>query len=602
VRFLPALTALLLAAGHAWAWPAAAPAPAKGGKAPKVRLFVPEPTHPDADLGLVLAYLEAASPEVRPYLVFFAFPEVPGEVLGRVVTTWRYAVNKVSTSPGVVRGAEVPGSGGRLWAVDYREPRWNLPAVLAVAARDRRYREPHVSPALARRLRELTGGKQDPKTFHLGVVLPGAWFAREVLETDRSPAYYDLLYAGERFGGAAPGWAPYDTTVTADRTPVGDLSGAFKAALTRGQAVRVTHQTDNPKLVYVAAGGLEGYCRAADLAPAPAGPAAARDFPATDRDFDKKWGAAAARDFLKAEKLRVAVGAVVAGAKSDPVRGSYVAYQDRVLYLLQTPLGVYMRTFDSLKTAGKRNYADKDQVRRVLLEDLEFDAGEFLASMPNGLQAALLTDGNGKRVEFADSRVARNTRDPVDVTVKTSIACDVCHAPQYGVLAPTNNKVLEAIGRGVRLLDKDPEVRAELEGFFKGLDASLPVWRVRYQVALVGVTASPADPKGWTGQRLAAELLAFRDGYDAPVGPDQAAAELGYPKLAVILAALVDGSVDAGNLVAGGHVPRTVWDEDLLPRLALVLSAARRGESGDDWLDCWVPEMTLTTPPEGRRP
>lgn len=580
-----ALLTGLLAVGQAHAWPTAPatppPPPAKApAKAPgKAKVFLTTQTHPDVDVGLVVRFLESVPAESRPYWVFFAFDEPADEYLAPFTTVWRVVVNTVSSAQGLVRGTEVPGSNGRLYAVDIREPRWTLDAFLAVSRRDERFREPHVSPALAKKLRDLTYLPQDPKTFHVGVVVPALWFTREVLEADRSDAYYDLLYAQERFGDSKTR-GPEPKAPQA-RSWAGDRPWTDGRWYPKGSFTYIPHEDQ------------EAYDRA--LAAWKAGPVGGtKNFPADTKDFEKKWGAQAAEDFLRKEHLRVANGEVVAGARSDPVRGSYVAYQDRVIFLLQTPLGVYLRTFDSLKTAGKKNYANDP--RGVLVGDLEFDAGELLSSLPNGLQAALLVNGQGKRVEIADSRIARNTKDPADVTVRTQVGCITCHAPQGGVISPSNKKITEAISRGNRLLQKDADLKTDLEGFLLGLDTNIPVWRVRYQVALTKLTASPNYPKGWTGAEFATQVLAFRDWYDAPVTLPEAAAELGYPPLAVILACLVEGSVDAGNLLVSqvrpnAGVPRTVWDEDLFKRLALILAAARTGESGEPLLDYWIPGL-----------
>lgn len=585
-------------------------------KPPEIKappLFQGEVFHGDRDCRLALSFLAKVGIEDRPFFRFFSFTSVPETILVQTKILFNFYLNTVSHSRVLVPVYEVPGSDGRLVAVDLRKPRWNVPAFSAVARRDVTFREPHISHVLAEGLRRQAGIIQDPKTFHVEVIVPAPWFVREIMESDRSPSYYDLLYARERFGENL-GVVPADTATVLPEDPgpapippkpipwpggvwpadgkfypkdsfpwiVQEEQDAYEAALKawkeKKEAVELV--PDLPK-----GNKFNGEVK--------------KDFPADVNDWNKKWGIQAVQDYLNAEKIFIARGEVVAGAKSDRLRGSYVSYNDRIITILRVPTGVAMRTYDSLKTAMKKNFANFP--KEATIGDVPFDAGELLAHLPNGLQAAMLIDGAGKRVEFGDPRAVRNTLDPFDVTVHNQIDCVTCHGPQYGVIAPSNQKVKEAIARGNRLLAQDPEVQEQIEAFFEDFSDTLDEFRSPYKKVLKKITAVPGNANGWTGDQLSKENLSFRDWYDFPVGLDQAAAELGVSRAAVVMIALMEGSIDAGNLALEQPIPRDVWDADLFPKLALILSAVRTYENPDPAFEYFFPELLRQVTEEDKK-
>jgi len=82
--------------------------------------------------------------------------------------------------------------------------------------------------------------------------------------------------------------------------------------------------------------------------------------------------------------------------------------------------GYYWQSHDSLKSVDDRQY-----VQNLLNE--KFDATEDIGTLPNGLQAYFLTDGQGNRLDFANPDVAiDNTAQ--DRVVRTARSCIICHA------------------------------------------------------------------------------------------------------------------------------------------------------------------------------
>lgn len=118
-------------------------------------------------------------------------------------------------------------------------------------------------------------------------------------------------------------------------------------------------------------------------------------------------------DTKLAEKARSQIKGVVVT--------SIVARNNRTL--LRSPTftnGYYWQSHDSLSSVDDRQY-----VQNILNE--KFDATEDIGTLPNGLQAYFLTDGKGKRLDFANPDIAIDNT-AVDRIVRTGRSCMICHS------------------------------------------------------------------------------------------------------------------------------------------------------------------------------
>jgi hypothetical protein len=103
------------------------------------------------------------------------------------------------------------------------------------------------------------------------------------------------------------------------------------------------------------------------------------------------------------------------------VVASIVARNNRTLKRSATITGgYYWVSHDALKSVNDRDYTKQ-------LLDEKFDATEDIGSLPNGLQAYFLTDGNGKRLDFANPDIAIDGTSN-DKVVRTGRSCMICHA------------------------------------------------------------------------------------------------------------------------------------------------------------------------------
>lgn len=463
---------------------------------------------PNAHVLLAIRHLMKVPHEDRPHVRYLSWLAVPKARLAGAQAVMRWWLNQLSTAPAMALPAVVPGSAGLLWAVDLRDYNWNAAAWRAVAQREPYFREPWIDAAAARLLRiridERAVVARDG-TVHVIAVVRADWLFRESVESARSPTYYDLLFARQRFG-----------------------------------------------------------------------PKARAGFPKDEDDWNEFFGIKDVAAFLAKQEIDVRRGAVVAGSRDDPIRGSIVARQNRVVQILPIPTGVALKTFDVKRTAGDTDFIEK--VPEIAVGKIKFDAGELLASLPNGGQAGLLINGEGKRIEFATGEFVHpkgpDTRNP---DVRTMMGCVSCHAPDGGLIPP-RDMFTQLLKDGVDLKVKDREVRNRIKAFFLGWEDDVKGWQQPYYRLLARSTADPlAGTKGLAPATLVKEFLAFRDAYDDPVTPAQAALEAGYPVTEFRLAVSRSVKARLGQLAAGKAVPREAFERDAF-RESLLLLAAKEVE------------------------
>jgi hypothetical protein len=410
----------------------------------------------------------------------------------------------LSREPDLEFPREVPGSEGRLWAIDIRDYGWNNAAWWVVARRETYFREPlfhdpvSVGKSLAY-LRTAIGSSQDINTFAAEVIVRADWLIRETAETDRSTAYYDLLFSRERFG---------------DREYHG---GKWYF---RGQ-------------------GKGGFVDA--------------NFPRDEADWDRAFGGDVLRKLIGDQRLRVERGAVVD-------RGvSIVARENRLLEGFPLPTGRSWKTFDVNVTAGKRDFAEQ---RRY---DFKFDAGELIVSLPNGGQAYLLVNGQKKRVETADPKIAIDSTDPSDRRVRTPGSCVICHG--VGINSPVN-LMEQFVKDGLDTLFRDKQRLREDRAFFLGVQKVVKEDQDRYNDFVKRTT-------GQTGEQNAAAFKASRDAYDRDIDLKQAAAETGLTEEKLRYVALASPNARFLSLVRGRTIPRQVWQDSVYREVFLLLNARK---------------------------
>jgi hypothetical protein len=196
---------------------------------------------------------------------------------------------------------------------------------------------------------------------------------------------------------------------------------------------------------------------------------------------------------------------------------SNVTRQVRRLVRRQTPLGGAWQTYDVARSS-----AERDPIRNLFA--FSYDAGEHIATKPNGLHYFALYDAEGERQDAVPAAIARDTSDPLgDGQVVPMISCVRCH--EESGLRPFSNDQRRLLQGNVELLTQQPENAERLASFYgRGLGKQLDRDREDYDesVSRLSIALEPAEVAPALGavfRRYAYEL----------VSTERASDELGAP-------------------------------------------------------------------------
>ena len=132
--------------------------------------------------------------------------------------------------------------------------------------------------------------------------------------------------------------------------------------------------------------------------------------PETDRELEARL------EVNVIENIRNAAGKRVWRAGFN---NSGVSNHNRVVERHDSRYGAYWKSYDFVGSKGTQN---------VLTHPLSFthDGGEIIFNLPNGLQAYLLVDAGGRRLDEAPIKIVRNLAAS-DPTVRNGLSCIGCH-------------------------------------------------------------------------------------------------------------------------------------------------------------------------------
>lgn len=215
---------------------------------------------------------------------------------------------------------------------------------------------------------------------------------------------------------------------------------------------------------------------------------------------------------------------------------SGVSVNNRVIERRTTRFGAYWRSYDFASSVGVRN---------VFRHPLDFvpSGGELIFNLPDGMQAYMLVDGTGKRIDKAPTTIVSDARRP-DRAVETAVSCIGCHGA--GIIAHADQ--VRASSTDEAVLRAYPDADA-LAAFFTE-DAA------RFTTALSAVGATPQPD---AAQEPISRLTAH---YEADVDLRAGAAELGLEP-ADLRARIARSSTVRRDLAAltakGGTIKRDAW-------------------------------------------
>lgn len=532
------------------------------------------------------------------FLWYLDFRDVPEARLDDTVAFTQWWLNQMSFARAVGYLQRV---NARLYYVNILDFRWNQKARDIVGAR-----EPYTDAAWCDEedvvyLQKTLEIEQDAalarqNRFPTVGVVRATWLLRETLESARNGSYYDLLYARQRYGGITRRAGVGNSQKTEFVRPPTVLVESLA-----GRLVEVRPEQVRPgEKAYTRVPGsnvLREYRPGAE----PTYSSTSRDdykvdstakertganFPADLKDWNDAYGIDIVKDFANQRKIDVTYGSITPGSNSDEVKGSIVALNDRLVFTIPNGYGfVSMRTFDFLETTGRKDLLERspDVPFDAEKDNLNEDAGEHLNYLPNGGQAALLTNGQKKRVEAADPQAAQNSLGKKHrATVRNPGDCIECHAPDGGYILP-HNLITQMREAGVDLSIKKHRKFEKFKAFYENWEENVEPYRRAY-LRLAGLaTRNPLKPgdKGWTGPVLAKKYQEFMGWYDAPLKAETVAIDTGY-ETGLVKQAAADAAIEKGpdgefknararlsNLAQGIPMARRTYEVDVHRQLQL---------------------------------
>jgi hypothetical protein len=515
---------------------------------------------------------------------------VPADKLASYRVLLTVLLNTVSQADAIGRPAIVPDTGDRLLRVRLVQFRWTREAFSAVARRDPYFREPEVPHRETEFGRQVIGVAQDPKTFAAEFIVEATFLMRSILQPDGfSPTYYDLLYARQRFGDGAGPLAAGEPLLPPDPGPEpakpkerpwkGGIWHADGKDYAPGQFTYVPFEENQAYVKALAAWQVLRAAReqAAAVVPRASAPGGVKkDFPANLKDWQAFWGVEDVDKFDKDRgfaSFRAEVALGTRNARNG--KGSYVAFNDRVVVVTRVPTGFYLETHDAVKNTKDRDFLENPL--GIVRKQVKSDGGELLVHLPNGFQAALLVNGVGDRVDAADSRIARNTADNKDVTVRTQIGCIQCHSLEGGYISPVTRKVRESIEAGLKLNIRNEDEAIKARAVLLGWEREEQEIRFKMARAIQDATTYTVGvrEKWWSAAEMVAVMMDFRDWYDQPVTMAEAVAYFGLSGVQLFPALTLSPTSGLNLIAVGGDMPRAAWDDKGVRDLQLLLALFR---------------------------
>jgi len=251
---------------------------------------------------------------------------------------------------------------------------------------------------------------------------------------------------------------------------------------------------------------------------------------------------------------------------------SGVSKNNRLLERHDAAYGTYWRSYDFATNTGRQNLFEHPLGPNAGATSFQPAGGEMIFHLPNGLQAYMLVDAKGQRINKGPTEIVADPRRP-DQRVETGISCMSCHARGL-IFKPDQlrghvEKIALVFGKPV--VDAIRATHPRPAKFKAQIDED----NGRYLKALenFGVRDPDQEPVNLVTQRFEATL-------DGPT----AAAELGLKidEFGAFLSGNPEQKRTFGSLlVKGGTVQRGVFQDNFpeLARRLIALQAVQAAKS-----------------------
>jgi cytochrome c553 len=301
---------------------------------------------------------------------------------------------------------------------------------------------------------------------------------------------------------------------------------------------------------------------------------AQQKIPTSADEYRSVWGI----DINRVEKFGLARGGVVDQGKS------IVSRHTRELTGIRTDIGYHWESSDFKNTEHDKDVLEnlsinrnKDNVPIHVGLARKADAHEYITTNLLGLQVYFLTDGNGKRIEFADSTIVVDNSDKTgDVRVRTSRSCVICHG--IGI-NPIKSEFVPALADDVDLITKYKDYQQAVERYYFN---NLSQKELDDQAIF---TRAVAQCNGMDPIENAKKFQIVLDWYDKPLDVEQAAKECGV-KIELFKEKISRStSLRLLRLLEGQTIPRQIWEAPntgLYSQAMLLLSGLELSETKED--------------------
>lgn len=227
---------------------------------------------------------------------------------------------------------------------------------------------------------------------------------------------------------------------------------------------------------------------------------------------------------------------------------SIVALNNRRLERLPSLTGYWWQSYDFVSSAGKSNLIEN-------LLEVNADAGEFIWSLPNGLQAYYLANAAGVQQREAPANIAQDSQTPFrNKSVVNARGCVQCHSAGINQFSDVVRGMLDGGNVDVRSYD---HVRAQaVDDFYRGQIVRKQIDKdcEQFQQAVLSLC-------GVSSEQVAGEFTRTVYQYaEQPVTLTVAVAEVGCT-VDQLTAAI--GKTYAGTLLAlgtGQSIARDAWE------------------------------------------
>jgi hypothetical protein len=222
------------------------------------------------------------------------------------------------------------------------------------------------------------------------------------------------------------------------------------------------------------------------------------------------------------------------------ITDSGVSNSNRVVERHRSPYGAYWKSHDFPDNVGEHN---------IFQHPLDFQraGGEIIFNLPNGLQAYMLVNQRGERLDQAPTNIVFN-KGGSRAEIRNGLSCMSCHANGVRLLTDDVRATLTA------LPEYDHQYAASLYPENNVLKEVLAADQARFEAALRKTGVQPGgEPIGELSERYAKSIDASAAASELGLTKDEFAKRLAQSEFL--------RQLGLGALSSGGTVKRDAWED-----------------------------------------